>query len=580
MKNIRTSLWTNVFLSALALLLVIFLIPAASVSASDQIGSLEVTGSPVNIRSGPSTDYEIVTSVHKGAELPVFEEKDNWYKVRLDSGSFGWISGEYSEFTSQDEVVVKVNDHRVSFDIPPYIDENYRTMVPIRFVANELGAEVEWDAENRQVIIELYEETIILEIGKRTVLLGEEELTIDTEPVLKEKRTMVPLRFVSEALGADVNWEGDTRTAFIVLHPLDEDILTLKIAEVTGSVVNVREGPGLGYRDFDQVEKGMRLEVAGEDKDGDGETWYKVMLSPDKEGWIAGRLVDITLGEEEYVSVPRDINREALILGSTVNVRSGPGLSFEIISRVEKGDIVGVVGKLTDWYKVKLAGGSEGWIYEPLVALRSSSPSRGDPSRDFGLEEPYLEGKTVVLDPGHGSLQSWGGIDPGAIGPSGVREVDVVMEIARKTADFLTDQGADVILTRTGNTSLSLAGRAQLANEANADVFVSIHADAAPNNSSASGTGVFYNTSLHREDTEKLARLVQYYAVEYGGRNDRGIRESNFKVLVDTEMPSILIETAFLTNPEEEKLLTDKEFQSKIAQGIAHGITAYFADRR
>ena len=134
----------------------------------------------------------------------------------------------------------------------------------------------------------------------------------------------------------------------------------------------------------------------------------------------------------------------------------------------------------------------------------------------------------------------------------------------------------------TGRTYLTLPGRAEIANSINADVFVSIHANA-NENPEKQGHSVYYYAPLwhfelasQRLQRMALASAVQAELVRIGGREDLGILEANFAVLRETKVPSILVETAFLSNAEEEKLLNTPEFRRKMAEGIVAGLQRYF----
>jgi N-acetylmuramoyl-L-alanine amidase len=185
-----------------------------------------------------------------------------------------------------------------------------------------------------------------------------------------------------------------------------------------------------------------------------------------------------------------------------------------------------------------------------------------------------LAGKTIVLDPGHG------GNDPGALGPDGVQEKSVNLAIASKAAEILRQQGADVIMTRTGDTNPDLYARPDLANKDGADVFVSIHANSAGNRSTG-GTGTYTyappGTSLGRQRAARLrlADDLQESLLAALGLHSCGIFERNFAVLRCSNMPAALVEVAFISNPREERLLNDAGWQEQAAAGIASGITRF-----
>ena len=115
-----------------------------------------------------------------------------------------------------DDVKVFVNGQEISFpDAKPFIDSNGRTQVPVRFVANALGGEVDWDPDARRVDIERGSITISMTIGVKEIVVLKVKKPMDTAPIIQESRTFVPLRFVSEGFGAKVEWNAATRTVYI-----------------------------------------------------------------------------------------------------------------------------------------------------------------------------------------------------------------------------------------------------------------------------------------------------------------------------------------------------------------------------
>ena len=116
------------------------------------------------------------------------------------------------------EITITVNGSRIASDVKPYIDSNNRTMVPIRFVAEALGSEVDWNQETKGVSVKRKENAVHLWAGRQDYTVNGKSKTMDTVPViLPPGRTMVPVRFVAEALGCAVNWDSAARTVMIVL---------------------------------------------------------------------------------------------------------------------------------------------------------------------------------------------------------------------------------------------------------------------------------------------------------------------------------------------------------------------------
>lgn len=172
----------------------------------------------------------------------------------------------------------------------------------------------------------------------------------------------------------------------------------------------------------------------------------------------------------------------------------------------------------------------------------------------------------IFIDPGHG------GNDPGAIGAKGTKESNVVLDAALALKNVLEKAGIETELSRNIDKTMSLASRAEKANRAKVDLFVSIHCNGFAN-SNANGTEVF----SYPGDAEgaKLSKMILDNLCENLKTASRGTKTENFAVLRLTEMPAVLIETAFITNPTEESLMLEEGFSDKFAEAVAKGIFEY-----
>ena len=219
-------------------------------------------------------------------------------------------------------------------------------------------------------------------------------------------------------------------------------------------------------------------------------------------------------------------------------------------------------------------------------------------TREFGLTA-----KTIVIDPGHG------GKDPGALGRGAVKEKYIVLSISEKLREVLTRKGYTVLMTRDTNRFIPLKERTAFAIHRKADLFLSIHANGSEN-SKAKGIETYYLsvTSTDKvaediaarenadsgysiqeleallkgiiqesksEDSKRLAKHVQQALVQATDAVDRGVKHARFVVLIGTNVPAILIETGFLSNPTEGRKLTTSAYQHKIANAIAQGIEKF-----
>ena len=178
----------------------------------------------------------------------------------------------------------------------------------------------------------------------------------------------------------------------------------------------------------------------------------------------------------------------------------------------------------------------------------------------------------IVIDPGHG------GMDPGAIGPTGLQEKAVVLDISKKVATQLQAMGAEVVLTRSDDVSVTLPERVKAASNVRADAFISIHANAS-RTGEPTGTETLYSGTVSM--SRVLAESVQAALVSQIGQVDRGARERNdLMVIREAKCPACLVEVVFMSNLKEELLLLDPAFRQKAAQGITTGIMSYFQWRK
>lgn len=199
---------------------------------------------------------------------------------------------------------------------------------------------------------------------------------------------------------------------------------------------------------------------------------------------------------------------------------------------------------------------------------RPQLPGR-DPNSSAPLPTIQNGRNVVIIDPGHG------GSDPGAVGIGNIHEADVVLEIAQQVASILEQQGVQAIMTRTSNVDVELEPRVAMAEQANASLFVSIHANAIDmSRPEVNGTSTYYFSS-----GESLAQVVQDSIVQALGMKDRGIHSARFYVLRKTSMPAILVETAFVTGAEDAKNLADSNWRSQMATAIANGVLQYLQGR-
>jgi N-acetylmuramoyl-L-alanine amidase len=226
-----------------------------------------------------------------------------------------------------------------------------------------------------------------------------------------------------------------------------------------------------------------------------------------------------------------------------------------------------------------------------------------------GLRQQELPGvRTIVIDPGHG------GKDVGALGADGMMEKDITLAIARKLADALAKKtGARIVLTREDDTLISLDQRTAIANQYKADLFLSVHMNAAVVKD-AKGSETYFlsleasdelakkaaeteNASLaaapaddlkmilwdlaqqsYLDESSRFAQAIQEEMNAATGVANRGVKQAPFKVLVGATMPAALVEVGFITNPEEEEKLKSDEFQNTMVDALVRAVQRYKTD--
>ena len=254
------------------------------------------------------------------------------------------------------------------------------------------------------------------------------------------------------------------------------------------------------------------------------------------------------------------------------------------------------------------------------VVIEIGRPAPARPAALIAVPEPGPTGLTIVLDPGHG------GAETGAVGPGGLQEKDVTLQIARRLAASLPRVlSCRVVLTRDSDTAIPLDDRTAVANHEKADLFLSVHANSSrapgargsesyylsleasdklsqeiasrenqPVLSGGPGSapaGAARNPDLdfilwdlaqtaHLKESSELAEVTQEELNVLSGTESRGVKQAPFRVLVGATMPAVLVEAAFISNAEEEKKLGTPAFQQSVADAVARAIARFFERRK
>lgn len=404
---------------------------------------------------------------------------------------------------------------------------------------------------------------------------------------------------------------------------------------VEASVVNVRLGPGLSYDMMTQVQGGTVVNVLAEKNE-----WYKIRLDDGRIGWIASWLVnntEVTASQNliatitaSNVNVRAENNEEAEIVGTAVqgetfqllyeesgwsqihyegriawvlsdlleispgtttppeaetsvteegitesassseqsiiisndavNIRSGPSLDSEVLLTAQSLETFPYVGTEGDFYQILLPDNQTGYVANWLAELQEANEEIELPKITTLLSEA-----TIVIDAGHG------GTDPGAIG-SYLYEKEATMETSERVAERLRAEGANVILTRTGDESISLEERVYLSNSYQADLFISIHYDSTPEGVFRTGTTTYY----YSDSDMHLAELVNEKLTNNLPLPNNGTAFGNYLVLRENAQPALLLELGYMNNDSDVSTFDSEYYQGLVADSIYQALAEYF----
>lgn len=431
---------------------------------------------------------------------------------------------------------------------------NGRSLVPLKPVTEALGLPMTWYETSQTVRIEDTNAVIILKVGDAKAQVGDQTVQLDIAPLIVDGQVLVPLRFLGDVLEAKVEWLPEQmlvklhrsllgkvaferypdRTRLIFDLTLPEDYEVFRLHSPERLVIDL---PGARYPDKKTIHSVNTALVSTL-------RVSQFQLNPP----IARAVIDLESPDIEYKAsvlsaqgkLIIDITKKAGRPTTSTAPASAPAASS--------------------------AGEKQAVKEQPKATLKEQTPAtlKAPPS--------VLMNKLIAIDPGHG------GKNPGAIGVTGVWESEVNYDIAKRLNELLLEAGAFTLMTRKGEQDPNLYDRAKMANESHADIFVSVHSDAHPKPETR-GTTVYAHHNAS-QTTWALGWYVHNEIVQATGLKSMGLRSANFVVVREPKMPAILVETAYLTNREDEALLKDPEFRQKIAQAIFNGILLYFDNKK
>jgi len=579
------------------LMLLVFLIAGIiyvqyEVQANNNIVKIKVD--ELNVRSGPGLDFEVIGKINQGEALQIIEEKNKWYKIKLANNNEGWIAGWYTEQYTESTPISKIAEANVTY-------LNVRSGPSTSFA----------------IIEQIHPET--------------------KYPVVEIEGDWVKIQLNSNKVGWVAKWLVNIAESSPSTETLESDFVTIQADNL-----NVRYGPSTNAQVIGKLNRGTKVEVVAIE-----EGWYKIKFN-DTFGYIASKYAtkidseaDSGAGNENNndnetgttTPPPADENKIQQVIVNTniLNLRNGPGNQYDVIGKLNNGDILTVLDKDGDWFYISKNSLPEtkGWVANWLVSdynqVVSNQPTvtilnpgtnlREGPSTSTNVvaianvgdqfpiiategdwyqiqlpdgRKAYVAGWLVTakgleqnISRGiEGILQGkkividagHGGNDQGATGLHFKSiEKDLNLKVAKLLENKLEAAGATVYMTRTGNSKPSLQSRVDTAIIHRADAFVSIHHNTNIN-TSINGTITYYRDGSDKE----LAKSIQTELVKLTGTKNLGYRYGDYFVLRENSQVAVIVELAFISNYHDELKARSDKFQENAAEGIFQGLIKYF----
>ena len=369
-----------------------------------------------------------------------------------------------------------------------------------------------------------------------------------------ENRILIKSNFSSQVYKViKINKEEVAKSELVELEP--------KLYTVVKDITPLRKTPvDFGLNRISHLFKDTNLLITGEKGD-----FYRVFLSQDQEAWIA----------KSAVKLSNDIIYPSFI---TMNSNTFKNATEHIIEFTDKLPYTIEENETEILFKVYNPFVSNNSVY--AVNIKKPEKYTYTTTLQNGVynfkvnhfienENNNLDNITIVVDPGHG------GSENGAIGCLGDKEKDINLAIATELKDLLSLMGANVVMTRECDGNISLDDRVQVARDNCSNIFVSIHLNSIPdiemNVNKNRGTSVYY----YNPNSKNLAKSVLSSVTQTINTRNDGVREASFAVLRPTDYIGILVEVAYMTNPNDSVLYKNENFARETAKAIADGILDY-----
>ncbi|CUB22652.1 N-acetylmuramoyl-L-alanine amidase LytC precursor [Bacillus safensis] len=515
------------------LLLTCFVLIASSLPmthATAQTDQAVVATDEINVRTGPGLSYGIAAVVKRGESYPILTEQGEWVQIQLSNGQKGWVVSWLITTSSGAQKTEK----------PKAQGQSTAGGSTITSTASDLR--IRTGPGTSYEVIGTFPQGAS---AKKLETSGEW-----TKISYKQAEGWVHSDYVSGGQKTSQSSSGGSSRSN-------------QTGTVGVSSLNVRQSAAPNAQVIASLARNTQITILREQNG-----WYEIEGKGVK-GWVASYYIVTGKGAgsaPEKSSSSSASEQKAYIVYDGTNIRKSASTSAGIAERATKGAAYHIVRTQGDWYEVTLSNGGTGYVASWVVQTKKNSSEAPRPQQDSSSGTGSLKGKTIVLDPGHG------GKDSGTIGADGAFEKNITIKTANLLAGKLRASGANVYLTRSDDTFISLQSRVATSHYRNADAFISLHYDSFMDQSVRGSTAYYYQAAKDQQ----LASSVHSEVAKRSQIPDKGVKFGDYFVLRENKRPSLLYELGYLSNPQEEAIIYSASYQERVTEGMTEGLKQYF----
>ncbi|MBU9706656.1 N-acetylmuramoyl-L-alanine amidase family protein [Paenibacillus sp. AK121] len=464
---------------------------------------------------------------------------------------------------------------------------NGKIMVPLRVVGEQLGYQFKWEPQAYKISIQKNSTDMSMYVGRTSADVNGKTVSLDAPPVLRGSSTMVPLRFVGEQMGLKVDWNNQNKSVNlsqkIATQPADKQSQSQQPSQTsTQSTKSTNKTSTATATTITPVEADKHTEAVpstSKEQNVEQTTTNAVLVQNIS---FENETLKISLNKDLTPKVSKMTGPDRIVVDLPETSLSTDLLQSFPVRKDGTRALVNSYSEDVQEIRFAPADGTKGGA-RIVIALNKardydlSTNGIGDITLQLRersvnpeiVAPTNVEGRRiVVIDPGHG------GKDPGAGSVTGRHEKEFTLAVALKVQQLAqNDPDIQIVLTRNGDTYPTLDERPQLANNQQASVFVSIHGNSMPtsNNGKANGSETYYA----RQESLSLATIMHKHLVAATEFKDNGIKVANHVVTRKSQMPAVLLECGYLSNLSNEAAMFTEETQQMIAEGIVDGLKEY-----